>query len=125
MYLSTNVYLPTDMNTMSNQWYYLHKNIIFFVIILISRHILFRLMQKYISPMITNCLSCCVNCLVLLAKHIVSIHSSHHICMALKFYNHMLQLLWGSGGNSHKLRYGMCHFFRVLFGWKINFGSIL
>ena len=66
-----------------------------FVIILISRHILFRLIQKYISPMITNCLLCCMNCLVLFAKHIVSIHSSHHICMVLKFYNHTLRLLWG------------------------------
>ena len=60
MYLSTNVYLPTDMNTTSNQWSYLHKNI-FFVIILISRHKLFRLIQKYISPMINNCLLCCMN----------------------------------------------------------------
>ena len=24
-------------------------------------------------------------------------------------------------GNSHILGYGMCHFLRVLFGWKINF----
>ena len=27
----------------------------------------------------------------------------------------------GGGDNSHILRYRMCHFFRVLFGWKINF----
>ena len=29
--------------------------------------------------------------------------------------------LRGGGGNFHKLGYGMCHFLRVLFGWKINF----
>ena len=27
----------------------------------------------------------------------------------------------GGGDNSHILEYRMCHFFRVLFGWKINF----
>ena len=27
----------------------------------------------------------------------------------------------GGGGNLHRLGYGMCHFFRVLFWLKINF----
>ena len=28
------------------------------------------------------------------------------------------------GVNSHRVGYGMCHFFRVLFGWKINFSGL-
>ena len=39
---------------------YLHKNIIFLVIILILKHALFRVMQKYLSPVI-SCLLCCMN----------------------------------------------------------------
>ena len=50
----------TDTNTTSDQWSYLHKNIIFLVIILILKHVLFRLMQKYLSPVI-NCLLCCMS----------------------------------------------------------------
>ena len=41
----------TDTNT-SSQWSCLHKNIIFLVIILILKHVLFRVMQEYLSPVI-------------------------------------------------------------------------
>ena len=44
-------------NRMSGQWSYLHRNIIFFVNILILKHVLFRLMQKYLS-LVINCLLC-------------------------------------------------------------------
>ena len=44
----------------SDQWSYLHKNIIFLVITLILKHVLFRLMQKYLSPII-NCLLCSIS----------------------------------------------------------------
>ena len=50
----------TDTNMTSDQWSYLHKNIIFLVIILILRHVLFILIQKYLSPVI-NSLLCCMN----------------------------------------------------------------
>ena len=30
-------------------------------------------------------------------------------------------MLMLGGGDSHRLGYGMCHFLRVFFGWKINF----
>ena len=36
-----------------------NKCLIFLLIILISKHVLFRLMQKYLSPVI-NCLLCCM-----------------------------------------------------------------
>ena len=49
----------TYTNTMSVQWSYLHKNIIFLVIILIFQ-VLLRLTQKYLIPVI-NCLLCCMN----------------------------------------------------------------
>ena len=48
------MWLATDTNRTSDQWSYLHKSIIFLVNILILKHILFRLMQKYLSPVI-NC----------------------------------------------------------------------
>ena len=47
------------MNKTSDQWSCLHKNI-FLVIILILKNVLFKLMQKYLSPVI-NCLLCCMN----------------------------------------------------------------
>ena len=50
----------TDTNMTSDQWFYPHKNIIFLVIILILKHVLFRLMQKYLSPVI-SCFLCCMN----------------------------------------------------------------
>ena len=51
----------TDTNTTSSsQWSYLYKNIISLAIILILKHVLSRLMQKYLSPVI-NCLLCCMN----------------------------------------------------------------
>ena len=42
------------------QWCYLHNNIIFLVIILILKHVLVRLMQKYLI-LVFNCLLCCMN----------------------------------------------------------------
>ena len=51
------MYPSTDTNTTPDQWSYLHKSIIFPVIILILKHVLLRLMQKYLSPVI-NCLLC-------------------------------------------------------------------
>ena len=50
----------TDTNTTSAQWSYLHKTIIFLVIILILKHILFRLMQKYLN-LVINRLLCYMN----------------------------------------------------------------
>ena len=47
----------TDTNTTFDQWSYLHKNNI--VIILILKHVMFRLMERYISTVI-NCLLCCM-----------------------------------------------------------------
>ena len=57
------------MNTTSDQWSYLHKNIIFLVIILTLKHVLLRLMQTYLSPVI-NCLLCWMNWLVFLGCHL-------------------------------------------------------
>ena len=51
------MYRSTDTITTYGQCSYHHKNIIFLVIILILKHVLFRLMQKYLSPVI-NCLLC-------------------------------------------------------------------
>ena len=50
----------TDTNMTSDQWSYIHRNIIFLVLSLILKHVLFRLMQKYLIPVI-NCLLCCMN----------------------------------------------------------------
>ena len=52
---------------------YLHKNIIIFlVIIFILKHVVFRLMQKYFSPLI-NCLLCFI-LVVSFADRIVFVH---------------------------------------------------
>ena len=102
----------TDTNTMSDQWSYLHKNIIFLVIILILKHVQFRLMQKYLSSVI-NCLLCCMNwytwSVIRKSRRIRT--RSHRIRMVVKFYNHTLRLRcrcgvilhWcSSNENSHK-----------------------
>ena len=68
------MYSAADTNTTSDERSYLHKNIIFLVIILISKHALFRLMQKYLIQVI-NCLLCCMNW-----YSWGVIHSSHRIC---------------------------------------------
>ena len=69
------MYQVTDTNTTSDQWFYLHKNIILLAIILILKHILFRLTQKYVSP-VMNCLVCCMSLysFVSFAVRIVSVH---------------------------------------------------
>ena len=86
----------TDTNTTSDQWSYLHKNIIFLVSVLILRHLLSRLIQKYLSPVI-NCLLSCMNWYswgVIRKSH--RIHSrSHRIRVAVKFYNHTLRVWYG------------------------------
>ena len=90
------MYPATDMNTTSDQWSCLHKNKIFLVIILILKHALFRLMQKYLIPVI-NCLLCCMNWCswgVIRKSHRISI-CSHRIRMVVKFYNHTLRLRCG------------------------------
>ena len=73
----------------SAQWCYLHKNIIFLVIILILKHVLVRLMQKYLI-LVINCLLCCINW-----YSWDVIRSSHRIRMVVKFYNHTLRLRYG------------------------------
>ena len=83
------MYPATDTNTTSDQWSYFHKNIIFLVIILILKHVLFRLMQKYLSPVI-DCLLCCMNLYsweVICSSHRIPTRS-HRICIVVKFYNH-------------------------------------
>ena len=84
----------TDTNTTSDQWSYFHKNIISLVIILISKHVLFRMMQKYLRPVI-NCLLCCMNWyswgVICSSKRIHT--RSHRVRMVVKFYNHT----WGYG----------------------------
>ena len=90
------MYPATDTNTTSDQWPCLHKNIIFLVIILILKHVLFRLMQKYLIPVI-NCLLCCMNWYswgVIRKSHRIGT-CSHRIRMAVKFYNHTLRLRCG------------------------------
>ena len=57
---TVHMYLATDTNTTSDQWSCLHKNILFLVIILTLKHVLFGLMQKYLS-LVINCLLCCMN----------------------------------------------------------------
>ena len=69
------MYPVTDTNRTSDQWFYLHKNIILLAIILILKHILFSLTQKYVSP-VMNCLVCCMSLysFVSFAVRIVSVH---------------------------------------------------
>ena len=87
------MYPSTDTNTTSDLWPYLHKNIIFFVIILILKHVLLRRMQKYVSPVI-DCLLCCMNWYtwgVIRSSH--RIHTrSHRIRIVVKFHNHTLRM---------------------------------
>ena len=83
----------------SDQWPYLHKNIIFLVIILILKHVLFRLMQKYLSPVI-NYLLCRMNCYswgVIRSSHPIRTRS-HRIRIVVKFYNRTLRLRYGCIG---------------------------
>ena len=79
------------MKKTSNQWSYLHKNIIFLIIILILKHVLFRLMQKYPSQAVINCLLCCMNCCYSWGV----IHKLHHIHTCshrIKFYHYTLRM---------------------------------
>ena len=74
---------------------YLHKNIIFFVIILILKHVRLRRIQKYliIIPVI-NCPLCCMNWYswgVIRCSHCIRTRS-HRIRMVVKFYNHTSRL---------------------------------
>ena len=90
------MYPATDTNRTSDQWFYLHKNIIFLVIILILKHILFRLTQKYLSP-VMNCLVCCMNWYswgVIRSSYCIRTRS-HRIRIVVKFYNHTLRLGYG------------------------------
>ena len=65
----------TNTNMTSDQWSYLHKNVILLVIVLVLKHVLFRLMQQYLRPVI-NCLLCCMTGIlgVSFAVRIVSLH---------------------------------------------------
>ena len=86
----------TDTNMTSAQWCYLHNNIIFLVIILILKHVLVRLMQKYLI-LVINCLLCCMNWYswgVIRSSHRIRTRS-HCICIVVKFYNHTLRLRYG------------------------------
>ena len=80
----------------SAQWCYLHNNIIFLVIILILKHVLVRLMQKYLI-LIINCLLCCMNWYswgVIRSSHRIRTRS-HCIRIVVKFYNHTLRPRYG------------------------------
>ena len=90
----------TDTNMTSAQWCYLHNNIIFLIIILILKHVLVRLMQKYLI-LVINCLLCCMNWYswgVIRSSHRIRTRShrirtrSHCIRIVVKFYNHTLRL---------------------------------
>ena len=86
----------TDTNKTSAQWCYLHNNIIFLVIILILKHVLVRLMQKYLI-LVINCLLCCMNWYswgVIRSSHRIRTRS-HCIRIVVKFYNHTLRLRYG------------------------------
>ena len=83
-------------NTTSDQWSYLHKSIIFLVIILTFKYILLRLMKKYLSPVI-NRLLCCVNWYsrgVIRSSHHIRTRS-HRIRIVVKFYKNPLRLRYG------------------------------
>ena len=72
------------------------KNIIFLVVILIFNHVLFRLMQKYLSS-VTNCFLCCMNWYswgVICRPHRIRTRS-HRIRIVVKVYNHTLRLRYG------------------------------
>ena len=80
----------------SAQWCYLHNNIIFLVIILILKHVLVRLMQKYLI-LVINCLLCCINWYswgVIRSSHRIRTRS-HCIRIVVKFYNLMFRLRYG------------------------------
>ena len=90
------MYPGTDTNRTSDQWFYLHKNTIFLVIILILKHILFRLTQKYLSP-VMNCLICFMNWYswgVIRSSYLIRTRL-HRIRIVVKFYNHALRLGYG------------------------------
>ena len=87
------MYPATDTNATSDQWSCSHKNILFLVIILILKHVLFRVMQKYLSPVI-NCLLCFMNWYswgVIRKSHRIGT-CSHRIRMVVKFYNHTVRM---------------------------------
>ena len=75
IHMRVHIQQSTDTNMTPYQWSYFHKNIICLVIILISKHVVFRMMQKYLRPVI-NCLLCCLNW-----YSWVVICSSHRICI--------------------------------------------
>ena len=78
------------------QWCYFHNNIIFLVIILILKHVLVRLMQKYLI-LVINCLLCCMNWYswgVIRSSHRIRTRS-HCIRTVVKFYNYTLRLRYG------------------------------
>ena len=92
------MYSSTDTNMTSDQWSYLHKTIMFLVIILILKHILFRLMQKYLN-LVINRLLCCMNWYswgVIRSLHRIRTRS-YRIRIVVKFYNHTLRLRYGCG----------------------------
>ena len=96
MYRLIHMQPSTDTNATSDQWSYLHKNMIFLVIILILKHVLFRPSQKYLSLVIT-CLLCCTNCYpcgVIRSSHRIGTRLCS-VCIVVKFYNHTLRLRYG------------------------------
>ena len=75
-----------------DQWSYLHKSIIFLVI-LIFNHVLFRLMQKHLT-LVINCLLFCTNWYssdVIRSSYPIRTRS-HRIRTVVKFYNYKLWL---------------------------------
>ena len=74
----------TDTDMTSAQLCYLHNNIIFLVIILILKHVLVRLMHKYLI-LVINCLLCCMHELVFLGCH--SQFASYPYTFALYSYS--------------------------------------
>ena len=90
------IYPVTDTNRTSDQWFYLHKNIILLAIILILKHILFRQTQNYVSP-VMNCLVCCMSLYsfgVICSSYCIRTRS-HQIGIVVKFYNHTLRVGYG------------------------------
>ena len=82
--------------TTSDRWSYLHKKHNISSYFLILKHVLLRLMKKYIIPVI-NCLLCCMNWYswgVIRRSHRIRTRSNR-IRIVVKFYNRTLRLRWG------------------------------
>ena len=80
------MYPSTDTNVTSDHWSYLRKNIIFLAIILILKHVLFRLMQKYLSLVIICLLSVFLRCHSQFTSYRYTFVSYSYSCKILQPY---------------------------------------